>query len=290
MGRDTTDQATSHDPPADVPHHFDTPEQAFRAGKLGMWLFLCTEVLLFGGLFCAYSVYRANHPEVFMYAHQYLDKVLGGVNTLVLISSSLTMAWAVRCAQCGKRTGLIVNLVLTLLFASCFLSIKYVEYRHKWKEGLLWGQRFDPKSAPGEHRFDGEARLGQAPVTRVAATAAASQPSPGGLQIDKSKIAPAAEGPSGLAVQPWTVRPAEHHAVKDRPSNVQIFFGVYFTMTGLHALHVLAGMAVIVWLLIRSIKGRFHAEYFTPVDLGGLYWHLVDLIWIYLFPLLYLIH
>ncbi len=223
-------------------HHYSSLAQQFDAGKLGMWLFLVTEILLFGGLFCAYAVYRANHPEVFIYAHQFLDKTLGGVNTLVLICSSLTMAWAVRAAQLRQRRLLLGMLAATLLFAGGFLGVKAVEYNHKWKHGLLWGKLY-------------------APVEHSAAHAEAGPPSDG-----------AAHG-----------RPVS-------PRNVHIFFGIYFVMTGLHGLHVIAGMGLIGWLLIRAGRGQFVDGYFTPVDLVGLYWHLVDLIWIFLFPLLYLIH
>jgi cytochrome c oxidase subunit 3 len=228
----------SHEHAPHLQHHFDTEEQQFDAGKLGIWLFLATEILLFGGLFCAYAIYRANHPEIFVYAHQFLDKILGGTNTVILLCSSLTMAWAVRASQLGQRTLLIALLSLTLLGGCGFMGIKYVEYKAKWEHGLLPGTHFS-------HQDEGES----------AAAAGAAKPGTHGK----------------------------------RPSNVQIFFGIYFLMTGLHGIHVLAGMGAIVWILVRSIKGQFGPAYYTPVDFVGLYWHLVDLIWIFLFPLLYLI-
>ena len=138
-----------HDP--HLAHHFDTPQQQFDAGKLGMWLFLVTEVLFFSGLFAAYAVYRSNHPEVFLDAHKYLDKVLGGFNTIVLLFSSLTMAWGVRCAQLGQKRGLVWCLTATLICASLFLGIKAVEYTHKWDMGLYWGKSFAPVSAGAGH-------------------------------------------------------------------------------------------------------------------------------------------
>jgi len=224
-------------------HHFDSHAQQFDAGKLGMWIFILTEILLFGGLFCAYAVYRSHHPEVFVWAHQFLDKTLGGINTAVLISSSFTMAWAVRCAQKNQRGGLIVLLSLTLLGGCCFLGIKYVEYKHKWQDGLLWAGQFKPNQEAAEalkaHYHD-----------------------PG--HIDAT--------------------------LENGPRNAGVFFSIYFMMTGLHGLHVIAGMAAIAWILTRSIHGDFSNKYFGPVDFVGLYWHLVDMIWIYLFPLLYLIH
>ena len=257
--------------PPHLQHHFESSAQQFDAGKLGIWLFLATEILLFGGLFCAYAIYRANHPEIFIYAHQYLDKVLGGTNTIILLCSSLTMAWGVRAAQLGQRRLLVALLSLTLLGGFGFMGIKYVEYKAKWEHGLLWGQRFAPHD-------EGHGAAAAAPAAPTA---------PGAAPADRTSIAPSAAGPAGTL--PVEDEAAEHRPMK-RPSNVQIFFGIYFLMTGLHGLHVLVGMGAITWILVRSAKGHFGPEYFTPVDFVGLYWHLVDLIWIFLFPLLYLIH
>lgn len=254
---------------AHLAHHFPDAGTQFEAGKLGMWIFLATEILLFGGLFCAYAVYRANHPEIFVYAHQFLDKVLGGVNTAVLILSSLTMAWAVRAAQLGHQRALRRLLAATIALGFLFLGIKYVEYEHKWKEGLLPGKRF---------AHSGELLEATQP--------AVADPTPLTAVGDSSVIAPASRGPAGLAAPATATAQAAHKV----PRNVHLFFGIYFTMTGLHAIHVIAGMITLGWILRRAVKGEFGPHYFTPVDLAGLYWHLVDLIWIYLFPLLYLIH
>lgn len=253
----------SHENAPHLQHHFETSEQQFDAGKLGMWLFLATEILLFGGLFCAYAVYRATHPEVFLYAHQYLDKQLGGTNTVILLCSSLTMAWAVRASQLGQRKLLIGLLALTLAGGFGFMGIKYVEYKAKWEHGLLPGTHFTPHEGVKAHA--------ETPAPPVPA------PSP--------TIKPSAQGPAGTVKEAPQLA-ATHGA---RPSNAQIFFGIYFLMTGLHGIHVLAGMGAIFWLLVRSVKGHFGPDYFTPVDFVGLYWHLVDLIWIFLFPLLYLV-
>lgn len=221
-------------------HHFSSPRQQYEAGKLGMWIFLLTEILLFGGLFCAYAVYRANRPETFVWAHQFLDRQLGTLNTAVLITSSLMMAWAVHCAQVNQRCRSAWLMGLTLLCACVFLGVKYVEYKHKWEDGLLWMRQFQPVESA---RLPGEPQ-----------PAAAQQPP------------------------------------EEQPRNAGIFFSIYFAMTGLHALHVLAGMAAIGWVLVRTLRGHFNSVYFGPVEYVGLYWHLVDLIWIYLFPLFYLIH
>jgi cytochrome c oxidase subunit III len=286
----------AHDP--HLQHHFGSLSQQFDSGKLGMWLFLATEVLLFGGLFCAYSVYRANHPEVFIYAHQFLDKFWGGVNTCVLLISSLTMAWAVRCSQLGKKTGLIVLLAITLLCGFGFLGIKFVEYKAKWQHGLLWGKEYKPTLHEDSHEGGlaeaGTVQPASVPALTPAMLAGADTGSPTptvimttpeGVVVERSKILPAALAPDGLAPEG-----SGHEIHGNEPRNVQTFFSVYFLMTGLHGLHVIAGMACIGWVLRRALKGEFGPSYFTPVDLVGLYWHLVDLIWIYLFPLLYLIH
>ncbi len=253
-----------------VAHHFDTAEQEFESGKLGMWIFLATEILLFGGLFCAYAVYRSNHPEIFVYAHRFLDKALGAINTAVLICSSFTMALAVRAAQLGRRKALVSLLGATIVMAACFLGIKGIEYEHKWKEGLLWGRRFHAEL---------ERPAAPKPVPPPAAR-------PGVNPEDRSAIPPAAVGPRGLA---HPGRPGFGAQLEGPPHDVQVFFSVYFLMTGLHGIHVIAGMIVLTLMLVRARRGEFGPSYFTPVDLAGLYWHLVDLIWIFLFPLLYLI-
>ncbi len=202
-------------------HHFSTMEQQSDAGRIGMWLFLVTEILLFGGLFVGFALMQTRHPEAFFAAHHHLDRMLGFLNTVVLLTSSFTMAMAVHSARTDLRRRSIVFLILTLVFAAVFLGVKYFEYSHKIREGLLPGKYYS-------HRGD------QAP-------------------------------------------------------GQFLFFSFYFMMTGLHGLHILGGMAVIGWVLRRAVRGDFSSRYYTPVDLVGLYWHLVDLIWIYLFPLLYLI-
>ncbi len=272
IAADRTAAGAHHDP--HLAHHFETPGQQAESAKLGMWLFLATEILFFGGLFCAYAVYRGNHPEVFIYAHQFLDKILGGINTLVLICSSLTIAWAVRAAQLGKRKRLVALLTATVLLATTFLGIKYVEYKAKWEHGLLWGASYPPTAHEG------------APEHVAPPAEAAPAPAPATPAGEDTLIPPAPAGPGGLAA-PAGGGP---HVVLDVPTRVSLFFSIYFVMTGLHGIHVILGIAVILWLIRRARRGDFDDGYATPVDNVGLYWHLVDLIWIYLFPLLYLIH
>jgi cytochrome c oxidase subunit 3 len=209
----------------EVAHHFYDGKQESNSAKLGMWLFLVTEVLLFSGLFVAYTIIKGVNPEMWAEASKQLDVTMGAVNTVVLITSSFTVALAVRASQLnerGERNKQIVGLLaVTILLAGVFLVVKYFEYSHKIHAGLL----------PGLHYFN--------------------------QGIDAA--------------------------------NPHIFFGVYFLMTGLHGIHVVLGMIVLTWVMIRAAKGHFYRDYHTPVELGGLYWHLVDLIWIYLFPLLYLV-
>lgn len=202
--------------------HYAYPEQQVEAGKLGMWLFLATEILLFGGLFVAYSIFNYLHPAEFKEAHKFLDVSLGALNTVVLLFSSLTVVLAIHAAQQNKKKWVVINLVITIACAATFLVVKYFEYSHKFHAGLLPGMYFT-------------------------------------------------------------------NGVISNPDQAHIYFGIYFLMTGLHGIHVLIGVIVLTWLLLRTIRGDFSSQYYLPLELGGLYWHLVDVIWIFLFPLLYLI-
>lgn len=273
-------------------HHFDTPEHQFDSGKMGIWLFLTTEILFFGGLFCAYAVYRSLHPEVFEYAHYYLDTKWGAINTCVLIVSSLTAAWAVRNAQLGEQKKLITNIIVTICCAFMFMGIKYVEYSHKFHEGILWGANFNPteeawqlESYKHKHGAEGHgADHGPEGTAAVEGEIPAAAPQRAAPAAATGAVAAV---PAGEAVVEKKLGRGEFNK---RPPHVGRFFSIYFCMTGLHGIHVLGGIIVWFWLLRRAIKGEFGPKYFGPIDYAALYWHLVDLIWIYLFPLLYLIH
>ena len=215
-----------------VAHHFDSADTQFDANKMGVWLFLVTEVLLFGGLFCAFAVFRSWYPQAFFQGHDKLDKVMGGTNTIVLITSSLTMALAVRAAQTNKRKLTVAFLFATLVFAATFLVIKYFEYHHKFEMGYLPGKYFG-------HPW-------------------------GNLKV---------------------MNPALAHTAREQG----LFFTTYFMMTAIHGIHVIVGMCLITWMLVRSSKGQFSSRYYSPLENVGLYWHLVDIVWIFLFPLLYLV-
>ena len=204
-----------------VAHQFDDATQQYEASTLGMWAFLITEVMFFGGLFAGFFVYVLAYTAAFAEGSRHLDLTLGTVNTMVLLGSSLTMALAVRSAQQGNRKGQVLFLILTIVLGMTFLGIKGVEYAHKFEQDLVPGPRFH------------------------------------------------LEGP---------------HA-----QSAQLFFSFYFAMTGVHALHMVVGVGLLSWLLINAWRGKYTEAYFTPVEVSGLYWHFVDIVWIFLFPTLYLV-
>ena len=274
-----------------VEHHFENADQQYQSAKLGMWIFLATEILFFGGLFVAYAVYRANHPEVFVFGHHFLDKNLGALNTVVLICSSLTAAWAVRAAQLRQIGMLKLMILLTMLCAFGFMGVKAIEYNAKWKHGLLWAGKYDPHVEDHGETSHGamSEELDQDAHVEIAAkeTVVEESPTPVAVDPDRSTIPPAADGPAGLAA-PGS-ESADEAGVEFEPANAQIYFSIYFLMTGLHGIHVLGGIGAFIWLLLCARRGDFDNGHFTRVDMVALYWHLVDLIWIYLFLLLYLI-
>ncbi len=270
-------------------HHFHSSQQQFDAGKLGIWLFLLTEVLFFSGLFCAYAVYRAAHPEIFSYAHYFLDARLGALNTCVLLVSSLTAALSVRFAQLGQRRLLALNIVITILCAVAFLGVKYVEYSHKFEDGLLPGVYFNPT----EHVWETPAFKHQHPEASAYAEQLRAFAATGKAEdaVSLDRFAKPTHAELEPLLKAGVLGPhAEYANFPSQPRNAHVFFGIYFMMTGLHGIHVLGGIGVWAWLLVRALRGEFGARYFGPIDYAALYWHLVDLIWIYLFPLLYLIH
>ncbi len=214
------DAHIEHDP--HLRHHFTTADQQLDSATLGMWTFLITEVLFFGGMFTAYVIYRNLFHAAFASTSEHMNVPLGGANTAVLICSSLTMALAVRAAQLGKRNSQIVCLILTMVFGLAFLGVKAFEYHEKYREHFIPGPNFLYEPAQFAH-------------------------------------------------------------------NAQIFFFLYFAMTGMHAVHMIVGVGLLTYLLIGAFKNKWGATYFTPVEMIGLYWHFVDIVWIFLFPLLYLI-
>jgi len=211
--------ATNH--PTHLQHHFSEMAQQNDSAKLGMWIFLLTEILTFGGLFVAYAVYRAWNPDMFLMAHKALDVQMGALNTVVLILSSVTMALGIRAIQLDNPKQSVRFLVITIGFAVMFLVVKYFEYAHKFHVGQLPGKFYSYTGIEG--------------------------------------------------------------------TNPHIFFSIYFMMTGLHALHILIGIGLLSWVIRKTRQNIFSSQYYAPVENVGLFWHLVDMIWIFLFPLFYLI-
>jgi len=216
----------THEAEADlhIRHHFATADQQMDASTLGMWTFLITEVLFFGGMFAGYAVYRQMYPAAFAATSEFMNVKIGAANTAVLICSSLTMAMAVRSAQLSKRADLIKYLYGTLFFGTIFLVVKAFEYHAKYVEHLIPGPNFNPE-----------------------------------------------------------------HLAPQFMHNAQILFFLYFCLTGMHAIHMIVGVGLLSYLVIQAYRNVFHAHYFAPVEMIGLYWHFVDIVWIFLFPLLYLI-
>ncbi len=205
----------------EVAHHFDSLEQEFDSAKTGMWLFLASEIMMFGALFVGALIFHTLHPAAFTEGSRHLQWGMGAINTFFLLTSGLTMGLAVYAAQQAQQGKVRMYLVLSLLFASGFLVVKFMEYQLKFHHGTL----------PGRY---------------------------------------------------W-------HGEGFHDPFVHIFFGFYFVMTGLHALHVLIGMGLMIWCLVRSGQTKFTRSYFTPIENAAMYWALVDLVWVFLFPLLYLI-
>ena len=230
-----------HDAHPSLQHQFDSLEQQKESSTLGMWLFLVTEIMFFGGLFTTYVVYRGKWPAEFMAASSTLDWKLGALNTAVLILSSLTMALAIWAAQLNRRKQVVVFLVATMALGSTFLVVKYFEYRDKFEHHHVPGANFEWNE--GAH----------------------------------------AEGPAEGA------HAAAAPVQDDFAKHVQLFFSLYFIMTGLHAVHMICGIGVLAFLIRPSWKGRYTAAYHNPLECTGLYWHFVDIVWIFLFPLLYLL-
>ena len=197
-----------------------------------MWVFLVTEIMFFGGMFLAYTLYRSSYPMAFASASNHLSLPLGAINTVVLIFSSFTMALAVYSAQVGNRRNQVLCLAFTLVLGLTFLGIKAVEYHDKYVDNLIPGELI-----PG-HKFN----------------------------PDKVHLL------QGAAKE-----------------NVQMFYWIYFAMTGMHAIHMIIGVGLLSVILYFAARGRYGPEYHNPVEISGLYWHFVDIVWIFLFPLLYLL-
>jgi cytochrome c oxidase subunit 3 len=221
--------ATDHGHDPNLQHHFYDMDQQLEASTLGMWIFLVTEIMFFGGLFMAYVLYRYWYPDAWAAGSNHLNVLMGAGNTVVLIVSSLTMAMAVRSAMIGSVRKQVGYLIATIIFGSIFLVVKYFEYKEKFDHHLVPGFNF---GGPTDHTHSAHAVVG----------------------------------------------PSE-----------QLFFSLYFIMTGIHALHMVVGIGLMLVILAMAWRGKFGPKYYGPVEVSGLYWHFVDIVWIFLFPLLYLL-
>ena len=248
---DNTIVATQHDTAAEehhhvvlpqLRHHFETEQQQREAGTFGMWLFLLTEIMFFGGLFFAYLLYRNWYNPAFVAASNQLSIPLGTTNTAVLITSGFFMALAVWAAEVRKKSLLVLTLVLATVFGVVFLGVKYFEYKEKFEKHHVPGSSFS---------------------------------------ISEFVNPP---------LNPKTGKPVEEPLAPDMAQKTQVFFSLYFAMTGMHALHMIIGVGLLFWLIPRAMRGDFSSGYVAPIENFALYWHFVDIVWIFLFPLLYLIN
>lgn len=229
---------------------FKTLDQQKDTATLGMWIFLVTEIMFFGGILLAYTLNRHTYFTAFSVGSNTLDLTLGGFNTVLLLASSFTMAMAVWSAQTGKKQWITGFLILTLLLGCGFLGVKVIEYSQKFNHHLVPGKKFDVLYCVNNPAKCGDVK---------------------NLDQEREELALAVKNDPSLQ------------------SHAQLYFSAYFGLTGLHALHMIVGAGLLLWLLKQSVAGRFTPSYNTPVEIIGLYWHFVDIVWIYLFPLLYLI-
>jgi len=274
-------------------HHFESAHHEFESCKQGMWLFLLQEVLFFSGIFVAYAVIRGLNPEMFAAAAGLLDVKMGLTNTIILITSSLTMAMAVNAAQTDKKEHCVWYLIATFFLACGFLVVKYFEYSHKFHMGILPGAGFlNPSDT---HIIVAQTCL----ILAAACTSFFVARSKTGFRLNKKSVWISIvfwAVSLYLTISYWMGSTGEHQIVGQDAQNLvdqfakaPLFFSVYFGATGIHGIHVLGGMVVIAWLISRAEDAEFNSKYFTPVEMVGLYWHFVDLVWIFLFPLMYLV-
>lgn len=254
--------ASTHSPV--LKHHFDNLEQQHASEKLGMWMFLVTEVLFFSGLFVAYTVYRHLFPDEFAFASSHLILWIAAVNTVLLITSSLTATMAIRAAQLGQKKALINYLVLTFALGAGFMCFKAFEYYTDIHEKLVPGEMFQTEYAKA--------------VEHVAHQSAADKKDHGDVHIEH-----------------WALDLAEHNKGKKlgdegytSPEKVQLFLMFYWIMTGIHGIHIIAGLGCLAWLIGLAYCNKIPPENYSTVEVVSLYWHLVDMIWLFLMPLLYL--
>ncbi|QEG31283.1 Cytochrome c oxidase polypeptide I+III [Gemmata obscuriglobus] len=259
--------ASTHSPV--LKHHFEDLGQQHACERLGIWMFLTTEILFFGGLFAAYTVYRMYYPAEFVFASSYLNRTFATVNTMLLITSSLTITLAIRSAKLGDRAAVIRNLLITAALASAFMVVKGFEYNNDFEERYVAG-------APFRVEYDKA-------VTKLAPLSDA----------DAAKFVKDNHANKHPEIQHWAAQLALHnregvgHGALD-PGKVQLFLCFYYIMTGIHGIHIIIGIGCILWVAWEAWRGTVPPENYSTVEVVSLYWHLVDAIWLFLMPLLYL--
>ncbi len=296
-----SDKFVYHEP--GLQHQFEDMKQQEESVSIGMWMFLVQEIMFFGGLFTVYLVFRSRFPIAFATGSNHLNVVMGFANTLVLIVSSLTMALTVYFAQRNKRTLQVAMIILTMIFGATFLGVKYVEYKEKYDDGLVpvagWNRKVKLPEAEQQARLPFETAA-SAQSEHTAETEKPYNNPRGEFQwneghhlVDEA-MQEQAENPNKKALTDYekvgyldpTTGKVDDIKFQEK---VRSFFWIYFAMTGLHALHMVVGLGLMSWLLFTAWKGTYNAEYYSPVEMSGLYWHFVDIVWIFLFPLLYLL-
>ncbi len=313
MATHATDIHEEHYHQPGLQHHFEDMGQQQESDSIGMWMFLVQEIMFFGGLFTVYLVFRSRYPMAFAAGSNHLNVWLGAINTLVLIVSSLTMALAVHYAQLGKRNLQVILIILTMILGATFLGIKAVEYADKYYEGIVPvsglnlktantqvdsarsisknpeeqeknslnfpDQAMDSKQKPETENGEEKEYVNRRGEFMWEDTSLAVKAQQGNFLTNAEKIGYFTNGDFSSG---------EINAERFR-DKVRIFFWIYFAMTGLHALHMIIGLGLMAWLLYKAWRGTFTQEYYAPVEMAGLYWHFVDIVWIFLFPLLYLL-
>ena len=293
-----------HYHPPGLQHQFDDMAQQQESTSLGMWMFLVQEIMFFGGLFTVYLVFRSRFPMAFAAGSNHLDVVWGAANTVVLIVSSLTMALAVHFAQLGKRNLQVILIIITMILGTVFLVVKAIEYTAKYKEGIVpvagLNQKTDKnfkesdESTGAAHGQTGRYDQNESLNTGLGEKSGHGEEhyvnQKGDFQWkDTSLVAQAQQGNYLTESEKIGYFSGGEISAAKFQDKVRIFFWIYFAMTGLHALHMIIGLGIMTWLLWKAWQGTFTAEYYAPVEVTGLYWHFVDIVWIFLFPLLYLL-
>jgi len=284
-------------------HQFEDMKQQEESVSIGMWMFLVQEIMFFGGLFTAYLVFRSKYPMAFAVGSNHLNAFWGGLNTLVLIVSSLTMALTVYYAQKSNRNMQVILILLTMFFGAVFLGVKAIEYTDKWNHGTvpITGLNKVVREGHGDNHASAPTEISIVPKAYAAEAAGGEEHAyvnPRGefqwndYDLIEKKVAEQKADPDAHILTTDEKNGYFSHGELDRNKfrdKVRIFYWIYFVMTGLHALHMVVGLGLMTWLGWMAFRNTYSAEYYMPVEMSGLYWHFVDIVWIFLFPLLYLL-